>query len=178
MPTVSLSPPPAKRHKVDTKQNDGFERIQRLENLLTDAVSEGTSLNPLVDLLDVAKNAEDPYLLFKCIYTLYRVFASILDAGMLVPTSDADAKVVRTWISEKLNVFTDMLVGLMSDEEKSLRVSPLRSVRVTSRQNSPVLCNKNPLLPPQTLVIFLVLWSGCPRSFYFVKPSFPRPSLR
>ena len=123
MPATNPSLPPAKKRKVATKQHDDLEHIQRLEHLLLGAVSEGTSLNPLVDLLDVTKGAGDPHVLFKCIYALYRVFASIIDAGMLVPTPDAGAKVVRTWIWERFNIFTDMLVGLMNDSEKSLRVS-------------------------------------------------------
>ena len=130
--------PPAKKRKVATKQRVDLARIQRLENLLLDAVSEGTSLNPLVDLLDAANDAEDPHLLFKSVYALYRVFASIIDIGMLVPTPDSGARVVRTWIWERLNVFTDLLVGLMSDSEKSLRVS------AAFQYNSPSIPTKSP----------------------------------
>jgi len=115
--------PPAKKRKVAPEQHDGLAHIQRLEKLLLTAVSERTSLNPLVDLLDAARDAGDPHILFKSIYALYRVFASVIDTGMLVPTPDTGVKAVRTWIWERLNVFTDMLVGLMSDSEKSLRVS-------------------------------------------------------
>ena len=131
MPATDPSLPPAKKRKVAVKQYSDVEHIQRLENLLLEAVSEGASLNPLVDLLDSAKNAGDPHLLFKSIYALYRVFSSIIDARMLVPTPDADAKVVRIWISERLNIFTDMLVGLMNDSEKSLRVSVFQPVNPT-----------------------------------------------
>lgn len=123
MSAANPSLPPAKKRKVATKQHDDLAQIQRLESLLLEAVSEGTSLNPLVDLLDITKNVGDPHVLFKCTYALYRVFASIIDTRMLVPTPDARVKVVRTWIWERFNVFTDMLVGLMNDSEKSLRVS-------------------------------------------------------
>jgi hypothetical protein len=141
MPAADPSLPPAKKRKVAAKQNGDVERIQRLENTLLEAVSEGASLNPLVDLLDSAKDAGDPHLLFKSIYALYRVFSSIIDARMLVPTPDADAKVVRIWISERLNIFTDTLVGLMSDSERSLRVSVLGPVNPTRSQK--------PSRPPQ-----------------------------
>ena len=123
MTAADSSLPPAKKRKLATKRRGDLERIQRLEDLLLEAVSGGTSLNPLVDLLDATKDAGDPHVLFKCIYALYRVFASITDTGMLVPTPDAGAKIVRAWIWERFNVFTDMLVGLMNDSEKSLRVS-------------------------------------------------------
>jgi len=123
MPAANPSLPPAKRRKVTNKQHDNLAQIERLEKLLVEAVSEGTSLNPLVDLLDATTHARDPHVLFKCTYALYRVFAFIIDAGMLVPSPDAGTKVVRTWIWERLNVFTDLLVGLMNDSEKSLRVS-------------------------------------------------------
>ena len=129
MPSPDSSLPPAKKRKLVTKQDVDLKHIQRLENLLIEAVAEGTSLNPLVDLLDAAKNAEDPRLLFKCIYALYRVFASTIDARMLVPTPDPSAKVVRTWIFENLNFFTDILVGLMSDSEEYLRVSTFQHPR-------------------------------------------------
>lgn len=122
MPAPDPYLPPAKKRKTVAEKNDDLERIQHLEKLLLEAVSERTSLNPLVDLLDVAKNARDPHLLFKCIYALYRVFASTIDAGMLVPSPDPTAKVVRAWIFERLSLFTDMLVGLMSDSEEYLRV--------------------------------------------------------
>ena len=134
---MNSSLPPAKKRKVATKQRDDLARIQRLENLLLNAVSEGASLNPLVDLLDATNDAADPHLLFKSVYALYRVFASIIDTGMLVPTPDSGARVVRTWIWERLNVFTDLLVGLMSDSEKSLRVSAFQ-------YNSPSIPTKSP----------------------------------
>lgn len=123
MPAANPSLPPAKKRKVSAKQHDDLAHVQRLEGLLLEAVSEGSSLNLLVDLLDAAKDAEDPHVLFKCIYALYRVFASVIDTGMLVPTYNAGAKVVRAWIWERLNLFTDILVGLMNDSEKALRVS-------------------------------------------------------
>ena len=168
MPAPNPSLHPAKKRKVVVRKNDGLEHIQRLEKLLLEAVAEGTSLNPLVDLLDAAKNASDPRLLFKCIYALYRVFASTIDAGMLVSTPDPSAKVVRSWIIERLNVFTDMLVGLMSDSEEYLRVSAVQATHPKHQQLSLDLCNRNTLLPSQALVVFFVPKPGCLGAFYFV----------
>jgi len=148
MPAANPSLPPAKKRKVATKQHDDLAHIQRLEALLLEAVSEGTSLNPLVDLLDVTRDVGDPHLLFKCIYALYRVFASIIDTRMLVPTPDAEAKVVRAWIWERFNIFTDMLVGLMNDSEKSLRVSIVQYAHPGYRSSSLDLCGANSLFPP------------------------------
>jgi hypothetical protein len=167
MPSGNPSLPPAKKRKIVANQGDNFERIQHLEKLLLEAVSQGHSLNTLVDLLDAAKGAADPHLLFKCIYALYRVFASIIDSGMLVSTPDTTARVVRTWISERLNIFTDILVGLMSDSEKSLRVSTFQSVRYGYQTRSLDIRDTNPIFPPQALVIFFILQSGCPRTLYF-----------
>ena len=123
MPPQDSYLPPTKKRKVATEKSGELDRIQHLEKLLLEAVSERTSLNPLIDLLDVAKNAKDPHLLFKCIYALYRVFTSTIDAGMLLPSPDPCTNVVRAWILERLSLFTDMLVGLMSDSEECLRVS-------------------------------------------------------
>ena len=148
MPTANPSLPPAKKPKVATKQHGDLAHVQRLEKLLLEAVSDKTSLNPLVDLLDATKDAGDPHVLFKCIYALYRVFASITDARMLVPTSDAGAKVVRAWIWERFNIFTDILVGLMNDPEKALRVSVVQCAHPGYEPTSPDLCGTNSLLPP------------------------------
>ena len=168
LPTANPSLPPAKRRRVSTEHHDDHTHIQYLEKLLLEAVSEGSSLNPLVDLLDAAVDAEDPHILFRCIYSLYRVFASIINTGMLAPTPDSGAKVVRTWIWERLNAFTDMLVGLMSDSEKSLRVSVSQYVHLEYKSSSPELRNTNPFFPPQALVVFFVLRPGWPGAFYFV----------
>jgi hypothetical protein len=165
MPAANPSLPPAKKRKVATKQHDDLAHTQRLEELLLEAVSEGTSLNPLVDLLDAAQGAEDPQVLFKCIYALYRVFASVIDTGMLVPTPDVDAKVVRAWIWEKFNVFTEMLVGLMNDSEKSLRVSAVPYPHPGYQSDILELRGANSLFPPQALVVFFVIRPGCLGAF-------------
>jgi U3 small nucleolar RNA-associated protein 19 len=168
LPTAGPSLPPAKKRKVSTRHHDDLARIQRLEKLLLEAVSEGTSLNPLVDLLDAAAGAGDPHVLFRCIYSLYRVFASIIDTGMLAPTPDSGTKVVRTWIWERLNVFTDMLVGLMSDSEKSLRVSVFQYAHLGYKSSSLDFRDTNSFLPPQALVVFFVLRPGWAGTFHLV----------
>ena len=148
LPTTNPSRPPAKKRRISAKPHDDLTHIQHLEKLLLEAVSEGTSLNPLVDLLDAAMDAGDPRVLFRCIYSLYRVFASIINTGMLAPTPDSGAKVVRTWIWERLNVFTDMLVGLMSDSEKSLGVSVSQYAHLGYESSSLDFRNANSFLPP------------------------------
>lgn len=168
LPTANPSLPPAKKRKVSTRQHDDLAHIQHLEKRLLEAVSGGTSLNPLVDLLDAAMDTGDSHVLFKCIYSLYRVFASIINTGMLVPTPDSGAKVVRTWIWERLNSFSDMLVGLMSDSEKSLRVSVSQYVHLGYKSSSLGLSNTNPFLPPQAPVVFFVLRPGWLGTFYLV----------
>ena len=168
MPTANPSLPPAKKRKVATKQRGDLEHIQRLENILLEAVSGGASLNPLVDLLDATKDAGDPHVLFKCIYALYRIFASVVETGMLVPTADAGAKVVRFWIWERFNIFTDMLVGLMNDSEKFLRVSVTQYARPGYPPNPLDFRYTNSFLPPQALVVFFVIWPGCSGSLLFI----------
>lgn len=168
MPLPTASPSLPKKRKVSTRQHDVLAHIQHLEKRLLEAVSEGTSLNSLVDLLDAAMDTGDSHVLFKCIYSLYRVFASIINTGMLVPTPDSGAKVVRTWIWERLNSFSNMLVGLMSDSEKSLRVSVSQYVHLGYKLSCLGLRNTNPFLPPQAPVVFFVLRPGWPGTFYLV----------
>jgi U3 small nucleolar RNA-associated protein 19 len=122
MPIPSL--PPSKKRKTSVV-DDKTSRIQQLEQDLNDAILKNTSLNKLVDLLDIAQTADDPRLRSKSMYALYRVFVSIIASRRLALKGDESAKVVRGWIWERLNAYTDLLVGLMSHQEKSLRVCRL-----------------------------------------------------
>lgn len=120
MPISSL--PPSKKRKI-SPSNSKSTRLKQLEDGLLDAVKNHTSLNAVVDLLHIAEGAKDPQLCSKAVYTLYRVFVSIITSGGLASQADENAKVVRAWIWDRLNAYSDLLVGLMSDEEESLRVS-------------------------------------------------------
>ena len=119
MPVSSL--PPYKRRKISVV-DDKLARIKRLESDLNDAISKNSSLNALIELLDIAQTAKDPQLCSKSIYALYRIFVSVIGSRGLALKGDENARVVRGWIWERLNTYTDLLVSLMSDQEKSLRV--------------------------------------------------------
>ncbi|EPQ52018.1 CBF-domain-containing protein [Gloeophyllum trabeum ATCC 11539] len=122
--------PPAKKRKIGSG-NEGsdsrsIEGIQQLERQLTDAINANGSLNPLDDLLNVILRASDPRVVSKALYANYRVFVLIIDKGELKTQGDEAAKLVRTWIWEKLNGYVDFLTGLLKDEEKTLRISSLQ----------------------------------------------------
>jgi len=122
MPVSSL--PPTKKRK--TAQSTP---IKSLEAQLTTAVAEHGSLNPLADLLALAHGASDAREMSKAIYSMYRVFVLIISRGILVHGGDDAAKLVRKWIWEQLDSFVELLVGLLQDDEPSLRVctTPLTS---------------------------------------------------
>lgn len=113
MPVGSL-PPPAKRRKASLEKE--------LETQITAAVANNTSLNALLDLLNLAQGASDPKDLSKIIYSLYRVFVVIISSGKLSPGGNDAAKQIRKWIWERLDTFMELLIGLLQDEEPILRV--------------------------------------------------------
>ena len=118
MPASSL-PPPTKRQK--TKGSETVTKVLELQ--ITAALADNGSLNPLSDLLDIAQNASDARDMFKAIYSLYRVFVVIISNNKLAPGGGDAAKVVRQWLWERLDAYVNLLVGLLQDEEATLRVS-------------------------------------------------------
>ncbi|KAF8143833.1 CBF/Mak21 family-domain-containing protein [Mycena galopus ATCC 62051] len=123
-PAPSL-PPPSKKRKIQ-KDSEFSKSIQRLEEQLTAAAANHTSLNPLADLLELAFNAVDAQDTSKAVYSLYRVFVILISGGKLGTGGDEAAKVVKAWIWDRLNSYVDFLCGLLKDEEKVLRTSALQ----------------------------------------------------
>jgi U3 small nucleolar RNA-associated protein 19 len=99
--------------------------IKQFEDEINSAISNGSSLNALVDLISLVFDLKDPHDSSKGIYALYRVFVSLILSGKLSPGDDEAAKVVKAWLWEKLISYTDFLGGLLQDEEKVLRVNLL-----------------------------------------------------
>lgn len=118
MPASSL-PPPKKRQKTK-----GSRTVTKdLELHIAAAVANNASLNPLSDLLDIAQNVSDAGDMSKAVYSLYRVFIVIVSSGKLAPGGGDAAKVVRKWVWERLDAYVSLLLGLLQDEEATLRVS-------------------------------------------------------
>jgi len=114
-------PPPLKRQKI--QRDTGFaDSIKRLEEEISRAVTQNSSLNPLADFLVLLYDIEDPHDTSKAIYALYRVFATIISSGKLSLSGDESAKAVKSWLWEQLSAYVDYLGGLLRDEEKFLRV--------------------------------------------------------
>ncbi|THH14571.1 hypothetical protein EW146_g5773 [Bondarzewia mesenterica] len=124
MPTLSSLSQSSKKRKI--VEDSAQVSIRELETKLTDAITSKASLNPLADLLDLTTAASDPQVVHKGIYALYRIFVTLITQGKLDPQSDEEAKVVREWISERLNVYSAFLFGLLKDEEPTLRTSSLQ----------------------------------------------------
>lgn len=126
MPPRSSLPSSLKKRKIQddsTSQSSSSSRVQKLEKDLVAAVSSKSSLNPLADLLDIAQNEANVPVLTKTIYALYRVFVVVITNGLLSSVAgDESSKVVRTWLQERLHEYVDLLVGLLKDEDVTLRV--------------------------------------------------------
>jgi U3 small nucleolar RNA-associated protein 19 len=126
MPPPSSLPPVKKRKTVArAAENEGVvENIATIEGQLTDAISTAGSLNALVDLVQIARTEDASVLaMSKAIYALYRVYVLLLNSGKLNPGGDQAAKTARTWIWEQLNTYTDILCGLLQDDDKMLWVN-------------------------------------------------------
>ncbi|GJE91040.1 CBF/MAK21 family protein [Phanerochaete sordida] len=107
--------------------SDVAASIKSLEDQLIAAVSSKSSLNPLADLLDIARSASDPGTLSKAIYALYRVFVVIISNSLLLSVAGSDeTKAVRVWLQEKLHSYVELLIGLLKDEESVLKTSSLK----------------------------------------------------
>lgn len=128
--------PPSKKRKIG-HADDKSSKIQQLEAELDVAIIQNSSLNALVDLLRIPQTATDPQLCSKAIYALYRIFVSLVTSGRLALRGDESAKVVRAWIWERLDAYTDLLVSFLSDEKKSLRVSSSVSSTPYSQSHPP-----------------------------------------
>ncbi|KAF9528714.1 CBF/Mak21 family-domain-containing protein [Crepidotus variabilis] len=122
---VSSLPPLAKRRKI-YQTDDTAQKIKQFEANLTKAAIDQGPLNLLVDLLLLTTEAEDPHDTSKGIYSLYRVFVTIITSGKLGVGEDESSRAVKAWILEKLQTFVDFLGGLLQDQEKFLRISSLQ----------------------------------------------------
>jgi U3 small nucleolar RNA-associated protein 19 len=126
-PHLFMAPPSSlsgSRKRIKLQDEDG-SRIKELENKLTEAISSNASLNPLADLIALAASLHEPHSVLKAVYACYRVFVLLISRGCLENFTDEQAKVVRTWIFERLDEFVRFLCGLFQDEESLLRVCPL-----------------------------------------------------
>jgi U3 small nucleolar RNA-associated protein 19 len=121
MPSVASLPP---RKKQKTVLSSVEVEIETLEQTLIDALTKGSSLNQLADLLVLATSAADPIITHKANYALYRLFVRIISAGKMRGNRQENeaAKTVRRWLSEQFSVYVDFLCSLMKDDQAALRV--------------------------------------------------------
>lgn len=122
-PRASLPSKKRKHAEESSQEPAAVKNIKSLEDQLVAAVSHKSSLNPLADLLDIARSTVDPQVLSKAIYALYRVFVVIITNGLLLNVAGSDeTRAVRTWLQEKLHNFVELLTALLADEESILKV--------------------------------------------------------
>ena len=112
--------PPKKKRKSNNHD------VPSLEQSISTALDEGTSLNAYADLNNLISAEQDPKLTHAVIYALYRSTVLIISKGQLVGGKEEseEAKIVRLWIIARMGEYVENLVGLLKDEEKSLRVCP------------------------------------------------------
>jgi hypothetical protein len=141
-------------------ETDLSKTISDLEKSLIEAVTTNASLNRLLDLVNLLERPADAHGTSKAIYALYRVFTVIIATGKLTIPGGGDAKLVRTWIWDRLNSYVDFLASLLKDEEKSLRVclrwflrglahalyEGLRPRNIVLLVETPLICSHNVFL--------------------------------
>lgn len=115
---TSLGQHKSKKRKTTESTYDS-KSIQTLENQLTASVNAKSSLNGLVDLLDIAESTEDAPLCSKAIFASYRVFILVINSGVLAVGREDS---VRMWIQERLNSYVELLIKLLHNHQLSLRV--------------------------------------------------------
>lgn len=111
--------PPKKRSKVSPNEN-----AKTLESAVSNAIRDGTSLNPFADLVDLVIDNSNPKAIHSAIYATYRATVMIAQSGKLNGRRGVseETELIRKWLEARVNDFTDLLAGLMKDEEKALRV--------------------------------------------------------
>lgn len=116
----SSLPTPRKRQKTAAS----YDSVQTMERETLTAIQEGTSLNPFADLIALISTSPDPKTTHSAIYAVYRVIVALVQTGKLTPARDEaeEAKIVRQWLDARIEFFSELLAGLLKDDEKSLRV--------------------------------------------------------
>ncbi|KAG7442820.1 ribosome biogenesis protein Noc4 [Guyanagaster necrorhizus] len=164
-------PPPSKKRKLN---NDSkvLQSIQDTEHHLTRAVTNNGTLNPLADLLDLTCSRKDSQEVSKGIYALYRVFVLVIGNGKLSVSGDESTKTVKAWLWDRMNNYVNFLVGLLKDEEKSLRVSALQILFSLQKHLSSAATKYSSTSVPQfhishfrKIVSGLLLCPSSPRKF-------------
>ncbi|KAH7344510.1 CBF/Mak21 family-domain-containing protein [Rhizoctonia solani] len=119
--------PPQKKRKL-TPADSKLKEIETIEATINKSLAEGGSLNCLADLLDLARSSSDAAILHKALYALYRSCVSIVASPKinLSKCLTEESKLVRAWLLERVGEYTDLLCGLMADEEKALRAAALQ----------------------------------------------------
>ncbi|KAF8576410.1 ribosome biogenesis protein Noc4 [Ramaria rubella] len=114
--------PPTKKRKTSH-----IEKIEHLEQTLTSALAKSASLNSLADFTDLASSLSESPDLHKAIYALYRVFILIIDSGRFCGHNEEgeQAKLVRSWLNERLAEYTTVLCKCLSNDQKGIRTSAL-----------------------------------------------------
>ena len=159
--------------KRKTRTQD--DSISALETRLTAAVAANGSLNPLADLLDIARNDSGVVSCSKAIYALYRVFVVIIAHGLLLRTdngADEGQAAVRAWLHEKFDGYVSLLAELLSDDEDTLKVR-LKRAHILA---TPTHCPSCRLLPSRSCFLSR---NTCPHLYRLPAPLLllPRHSL-
>ncbi|CAE6469673.1 unnamed protein product [Rhizoctonia solani] len=125
---MSPSSLPAQKKRKLASADSKLKEIETIEATINKSLAEGGSLNCLADLLDLARSSPDAAILHKVLYALYRSCVSIVASPKinLSKCLTEESKLVRTWLLERVGEYTDILCGLMADEEKALRTAALQ----------------------------------------------------
>lgn len=144
----------------ESSSTSGSQRVAQLETTVSEALETNGSLNSLADLLQIAVSSDDVEIVVKSIFALYRSFTLVLRKGVLSSVREEDGtgndvtgrRAVRTWMVARLDAFTDLLCGLLQDDNSTIRVRPSGILSIVSTHRLLAIRTKNLIFAsPSTL---------------------------
>ncbi|KZT54860.1 hypothetical protein CALCODRAFT_510454 [Calocera cornea HHB12733] len=126
---------PTKRKKLsnahDQDQDSDRDTVAALEAQLTQALDNSASLNPLIDLLALAADADaDAGTAHGALYALYRVWCIVIGKGLLsAPVQRqqeaGEAALVRAWLQARWDEYMGLLGKGLHHPEPGIRTAAL-----------------------------------------------------
>lgn len=137
-----MAPPKLKKQKASSSKSSSSKsssKLSQIAQLEASLLPSTSSLNPLVDLLNLTTSSPEPELVHKAVYSLGRVFSALFTQNRLTyqprfrKKRDQDdelneqaeidrEKLVADWTKARFDEYITFLGGLLKDVELELRV--------------------------------------------------------
>ena len=134
---ASLPKTKVKKSQVEAAGTSTPAPIAHIAKLEAQLLAKPYNPNSLLVLLGLARH-DDPQIVHKAIWALYRVFVAYINEGIVgqvrplvrgdapqstVSREGDDATEVKHWVRDRLMEYVEVLSSLLRDSEENLRVS-------------------------------------------------------